>query len=46
MVGPVRGRFEILDVGNNKHTISLMRLLGVTTDAEEVLTLLRRKAVQ
>jgi hypothetical protein len=40
--GPIRGRFLILDVGNNKHSISLMQFLGVTTDAQELVTVLRR----
>jgi hypothetical protein len=40
--GPIQGRFEILDVGNNKHANSLLELVGRTTDAEAVLTILRR----
>jgi hypothetical protein len=40
--GPLQGRFQILDVGNNKHSISLMQFLGVTTDAQELVTVLRR----
>ena len=40
--GPIQGRIEIIDVGNNKHSNSLSQLLGVTTDAQEVLTILRQ----
>jgi hypothetical protein len=40
--GPIKGRFEILDVGDNKHSDSLQELLGATTDAEEVITVIRR----
>ena len=40
--GPVKARFQILDVGNNKHASSLLELLGATTDAEEVVTVRRR----
>jgi hypothetical protein len=42
--GAIQGRFEILDVGNNKHVPSLLQLLGAKTDAEEVLTVLRRNS--
>jgi hypothetical protein len=44
VTGPIQGRFDILDVGNNKHATSLLQLLGATTDAEEVLLLLRRSS--
>jgi hypothetical protein len=40
--GPIQGRFEILDVGNNKHADSLLELVGRTTDAEALITVLRR----
>jgi hypothetical protein len=39
--GPIKGWLEILDVGDNKHSESLRRLLGRTTDAGEVITLIR-----
>jgi hypothetical protein len=41
--GPIRGRFLILDVGNNKHSDALTALLGRATDALEVLALIRRE---
>ena len=40
--GPIQGSFQILDVGDNKHSDSLRELLGVTTDAKAVLSLIRR----
>jgi hypothetical protein len=40
--GPILGRFEILDPGDNKHADVLRDLLGATTDAESLLRLLRR----
>ena len=40
--GAILGRFEILDVGDNKHSPFLERLLGRTTDAEEVLRVIRQ----
>ncbi len=40
--GPIKGRFQILDAGSNKHSDSLQSLLGVTTDAQEVITIIRR----
>jgi len=39
--GPIKGELQILDVGNNKHSESLRKLLGRTTDAEEVVSLIR-----
>jgi hypothetical protein len=41
--GPIRGRFLILDVGDNKHSDSLAALLDRATDALEVLALIRRE---
>jgi len=41
--GPIGGPFQILDVGNNKHSEFLQDLLGRTTDAEEVVRLIRRE---
>ena len=41
--GPIGGAFQILDVGNNKHSEFLEDLLGRTTDAEEVVRLIRRE---
>ena len=40
--GPIKGQFQILDAGTNKHSDSLQRFLGVTTDAKEVIAMLRR----
>jgi hypothetical protein len=40
--GPIRGRFVILDVGQNRHSDSLTALLGRPTDALEVLARIRR----
>jgi hypothetical protein len=40
--GPIKGRFQILEVGHNKHAPALLELLGATTDAEEVIIVLRR----
>jgi hypothetical protein len=39
--GPLRGPFVILDVGDNKHSPSLLAVVGRQTDAAEVLGLLR-----
>ncbi len=39
--GPVRGAFIVLDVGSNRHADSLRHLLGRSTDAAEVLALIR-----
>jgi hypothetical protein len=39
--GPLRGHFEILDVGDNKHATSLLQFVGATTDAQEIITVLR-----
>jgi hypothetical protein len=41
--GPIRGRFVILGVGDNKHSHALAALLGRATDAGEVLALIRRE---
>src|SRR5437763_799566 len=41
--GAIRGRFEILDFGDNKHSPALQGLLGASTDAEEVLHLIRQE---
>jgi hypothetical protein len=41
--GGIKGRFLILDAGNNKHSPVLCGLLQRLTDAEEVLGLIRRK---
>jgi hypothetical protein len=40
--GPIRGRFHILDVGDNRHSAALEPLLGAATDAEQVLQVIRR----
>jgi hypothetical protein len=39
--GPLRGPFVLLDAGDNKHTDALSGLLGKTTDAAEVLKVIR-----
>jgi hypothetical protein len=39
--GPIQGSFQILDVGDNKHSELLEGLLGRATDAEEVVHLIR-----
>src|SRR5207245_5149226 len=39
--GPIKGALQILDVGDNKHSESLRTLLGRSTNAEEVITLIR-----
>jgi hypothetical protein len=39
--GPIKGWLCILDVGDNKHSESLRQLLGRTTDAQEVITIIR-----
>jgi hypothetical protein len=41
--GPIRGRFVVLDAGDNKHSRSLAALVGQETDAVGVLGLLRRR---
>jgi hypothetical protein len=41
--GPIGGLFQILDVGNNKYSQFLEGLLGRTTNAEEVVHLIRRE---
>src|SRR5262245_9473857 len=41
--GGIKGRFLILDVGDNKHSPVLRGLLQRLTDAEEVLGLIRQK---
>jgi hypothetical protein len=41
--GGIKGRFLILDAGDNKHSPVLCGLLQRTTDAEEVLGLIRRE---
>jgi hypothetical protein len=40
--GPIRGRFVILDAGDNKHSQALGALLGRETDAGELLQAIRR----
>jgi hypothetical protein len=40
--GPIRGRFVILDAGQNRHSNALAALLGRPTDALEVFALIRR----
>ena len=40
--GPVRGKFIILDAGDNKHAASLEPLVHRPTDAGEVLGVIRR----
>jgi hypothetical protein len=40
--GPIRGRFQILDVGDNMHSAALEHLLGAATDAEQVVQIIRR----
>ena len=42
--GAILGRFEILDVGDNKHSPLLERFLGRPTDAEEVLRVIRQES--
>jgi hypothetical protein len=41
--GPIRGSFQILNVGDNKYSEFLEGLLGRATDAEEVVRLIRRE---
>jgi hypothetical protein len=41
--GPLQGSFVLLDVGNNRHSSILEPLLNQTTDATQVVTLLRQK---
>ena len=43
--GPIKGEFQVLDEGCNKHSNSLQRLLGVTTDAKKVIAILRHYQV-
>jgi hypothetical protein len=40
--GPLRGPFEILDVGDNPHAAALDGLLGGATEAGEVLRVIRQ----
>jgi hypothetical protein len=40
--GPIRGRFEVLEVGDNMHAPCLRPLLRRETDAEEVLSAVRQ----
>jgi hypothetical protein len=42
--GPIRGRFVILDAGDNKHSYPLGALLGKVTDAGEVLRVIRERS--
>jgi hypothetical protein len=42
MVGPIRGRFIILDPGDNVRSDSLQALVNRATDADEVLRVLRK----
>jgi hypothetical protein len=39
--GPIKGRFVLLDAGDNKHAGALRELVGQVTDAQEVLRLIR-----
>jgi len=39
--GPIRGRFVLLEAGDNRHADSLRGLEGQVTDAEEVLRVIR-----
>jgi hypothetical protein len=41
--GAVKGRFVILDVGDNRHSEALTPFLHRTTDAEEVRDAIRRR---
>ena len=41
--GAIRGRFEILDAGDNKHSPLLAGLVGGATDAGEVLRVIRNE---
>jgi hypothetical protein len=41
--GPIQGAFVILDAGNNRHARALAALLGRTTNAAEVLAVIRRE---
>jgi hypothetical protein len=41
--GAIRGGFEILDAGDNKHSPSLEALVGGATDAGEVLRVIRHE---
>src|SRR5262249_24941323 len=42
--GALKGKFVILDVGNNTHSASLEALLQRLTDAEEVARIIRRRS--
>lgn len=42
--GPVKGRFVLLDAGDNNHAGALGGLVGEVTDAQEVLCLIRQKS--
>ena len=41
--GPIRGRFVVLDAGENMHTEALMPLIGRLTTASQVLEVTRRQ---
>jgi hypothetical protein len=41
--GALQGSFEIIDVGDNKHSPFLEALLGKPTDAAEVLRIIRQE---
>jgi hypothetical protein len=40
-LGPIKGRFVLLDAGDNKHADALDSLVGEVTDAQAVLRLIR-----
>lgn len=44
--GPIAGVFRILDAGGDKHSSALEALVGTTTDATEVLRLIRAVSPQ
>jgi len=41
--GPIRGRFVLLELGDNVHAEALAPLLNQETDAQEVLAAIRRE---
>jgi hypothetical protein len=41
--GPITGNFVILEVGDNIHSDALDPLLGLVTDAAEVLAVIRQR---
>jgi hypothetical protein len=43
-LGPIKGRFVLLDAGDNKHADTLSDLVGKVTDAQEVLRLIREQS--